>query len=176
MSEMTTAEMVEWCKASAAKEPNPMAAMCFTEIAARLSALDKVANELTAATARAEKAEAELQILRGVPVSIDTPHEVCDGIVSAPLAQIIADYGVEALAWIMDASQERADYETWSNRCVKAEALYAKAWAECRRWRHYYGSFHAAVLPTYGWWTKDGQYDMPTADAHDAARKEAGLC
>lgn len=56
MSEMTTAEMVEWCKASAAKEPNPMAAMCFTEIAARLSALDK---ELTAATARAEKAEAE---------------------------------------------------------------------------------------------------------------------
>lgn len=43
MSEMTTAEMVAWCKASATKEPNPMAAMCFTEIAARLSALDKVA-------------------------------------------------------------------------------------------------------------------------------------
>jgi hypothetical protein len=174
MSEMTTAEMVEWCKASAAKEPNPMAAMCFTEIAARLSALDK---ELTAATARAEKAEAELQILRGVPVSIDTPHEVCDGIVSAPLAQIIADYGVEALAWIMDASQERADYETWSSRCVKAEALYAKAWEECK-------------LARSGWETESLMWDanqqrlaapeLPVAweeaeRAHNAARREVGL-
>jgi hypothetical protein len=108
-------------------------------------------------TERAEKAEAELQILRGVPVSIDTPHEVCDGIVSAPLAQIIADYGVEALAWIMDASQERADYETWSNRCVKAEDLYAKAWAECESYR------------------RDAYCLNDEGKAHDAARREVGL-
>lgn len=129
-----------------------------------------VAAHVRAMKDRAEKAEKERDELRGVVVTVDTPNEVCDGTYAATLGTIIDAYGTEALGWL---TNQECD---WKQRAEKAEALYAKAWAECRRWRNYYGSFHAAVLPTYGWWTKDGQYDMPTADAHDAARKEAGLC
>lgn len=165
--------------------------------------INDLRTQLTAALARAEKAEAELQILQAVPISIDTPNEVCDGIVSAPVGQIIADYGVEALGWIMDASKERADFETLSSRCVKAETerdayakakaenddrfqiearvwkdLYTKAWAECIDLRQ-----RLKVRPS----SNDGQLIigdlyhymagalLPAANAHDAARKDAGL-
>lgn len=88
------------------------------------------------------------------------------------VAASIANLEAAARAAIKACQDER---DAATARAEKAEALYAKAWEECEDWRKecgvYYGCWHSRE--------RDGDdymdWPLESADAHDAARKEAGL-
>ena len=107
-----------------------------------LTLVQGVQDALTAATARAEKAEAER----------------------------------DAYAKAKAENDERFQLEA-----AKWHGLYAKAWAECERWRKAHGRRYMRGLNAdrgYEWINRRGEATgtkIVEADAHDAARKEAGL-
>lgn len=152
MSEMTTAEMVSGLKR--------LADICTREDEAVLLG---AAKQLTAATARAEMLDAEL--LRVRTTGHAAAHELDNiaiecGIGHSPTSGLVAAH-VRAL----------------TARAEKAEALYAKAWAECEAHRDYPTDDELG--------TGDPENEnvniirmarLGTAmDDHDAKRREAGL-
>lgn len=56
------------------------------------------------ASARRKDA-AELTRLRAFPVTLDTPHEVCDGIITMPLGEALALHGYKCREWVVDAKE-----------------------------------------------------------------------
>lgn len=107
-------------------------------------------------------------------------------------AQVVLTFGqlklVQAQLTAALARAEKAEKErdglrqalgTAHARAGRYEALYAKAWAECEEWRDVCGVCYSGEYGLYGWFAIDNHGNivkgMDAADAHDAARKEAGL-
>lgn len=59
---------------------------------------DALACEALLSTARAE-----IEQLRAVVVSIDTPNDICDGIETDTLGALMKRYGEQCLAWVVTA-------------------------------------------------------------------------
>ena len=88
----------------------------------------------------------------------------------------------QKIAWLEMRLNRTEDALTAATaRADKAEALYAKAWEECERWRKAHGRRYMRGLNAdrgYEWINRRGEATgtkIVEADAHDAARKEAGL-
>lgn len=75
------------------------------------------------------------------------------------------------------ADSRSANYAAIADRLEALESLYAKAWAEIEYWRDNNGLIIDGKWHN-GEYVGNGNYinhPVPNADAHDAARKEAGL-
>lgn len=143
--------------------------------------------QLAAAIARADALEAELLRVRttghgaaheldNIAIECGLGHSPKPGVVTANVrAMREREASAEELVSRLESALDqhivramRAEKER-----DEAKALYAKAWEECEEWRS------IAARQANGCWLCDLPYDQFThvwlADAHDAARKEAGL-
>jgi hypothetical protein len=169
-SEMTTAEMVDFLKSLAtqrAEQGQTWSADQFVSIADRLEALDADATK----RGLSDEYSSPSVMVRRIAVERD---ELRAQLAAATARAEKAEAERDAYAKAKAENDERFQIEagTWRD-------LYAKAWAECERWRECAGD---EPIEGLGWLClfraddPDGPpADLIEADAHDAARKEAGL-
>lgn len=70
------------------------------------SQLNECGAEMYKQAAELARLRAEVERLRSIKITIDTPNEVCDGYVHDTIANIVDSYGEDALTWIMDGADE----------------------------------------------------------------------
>ena len=92
---------------------------------------------------------ADNERLRAVKITVDTPNDVCDGIVHDTIQNIERQYGAEALNWVCDLKQELDHKDTTTKRyrdeCNSLRAANAE-WerkhglllTEVKAWRTWY--------------------------------------
>lgn len=114
----------------------------YPEDRMRKSLFEEAASELAQLRADNER-------LRAVKITVDTPNDVCDGIVHDTIQNIERQYGAEALNWVCDLKQELDHKDTTTKRyrdeCNSLRAANAE-WerkhglllTEVKAWRTWY--------------------------------------